>query len=159
VLIKFTVYGHPQPQGSTRAFIPKGWQRPIITSDNAKLKPWRQEITKAAIQALGETPLPAIARNLPVAVRMDFYLAKPQSTPKRVTRPVKKPDVDKLTRAIFDSLTGTVFVDDSQVVEVLIGKWYGQPERVEIFVSIARDDQRVHQVTQADSYSLFASTG
>ncbi len=38
--VKFTVYGRPVPQGSTRSFIPKGWTRAVITTDNKKLKPW-----------------------------------------------------------------------------------------------------------------------
>jgi crossover junction endodeoxyribonuclease RusA len=162
-MITFTVYGHPEPQGSTKAFIPKGWNRAIITSDNTKLKPWRQELTRAALEAnrngllpLSKTNGSLIAREIPVCVRMDFFLAKPVSTPKRVTRPTKKPDIDKLTRAIFDSLTGTVITDDSQIVEALVGKWYGIPERVEIFVSEAQNDLRVHEQTNVESYSLFA---
>jgi len=137
ILITFTVYGRPEPQGSTKAFIPKGWKRAIITSDNRKLKPWRQELTRAAIDAnIGNE---IIERNTPVCVRMDFYLARPQSLAKRFERPTKKPDIDKLTRAVFDSLTGTIITDDSQIVELMVGKWFGQPERVEVFVELAQN--------------------
>lgn len=151
--IKFTVYGRPEPQGSTRAFIPKGWTRPTITSDNKKLKPWRQEITRAAMDALGDTSLPAIGRELPVALRLDFYLARPQSLQKRILRPIKKPDADKLIRAVLDSLTGSLFVDDSQVVQLMVGKWFGQPERVEIFASVAQPE--AIGMIESDTYSLF----
>lgn len=138
-MITFTVYGHPEPQGSTKAFIPKGSDRAIITSDNRKLKPWRQELTRSALEANRGNAI--IGREVPVCVRLDFYLAKPASTPKRITRPTKKPDIDKLTRAVFDSLSGTIITDDSQIVEVLVGKWFGLPERVEIFIELAQPAQ------------------
>lgn len=67
-----------------------------------------------------------------VILDLSFYLARPKQLPKRITRPGKKPDLDKLIRATLDSLTGTVFEDDSQVVRVLAEKFYGLPERVEI---------------------------
>ena len=41
---------------------------------------------------------------------------------------------------VFDALTGTIFTDDSQVVELLVGKWFGLPERVEIFIELAQRD-------------------
>ncbi len=50
-------------------------------------------------------------------------MPRPVSTPKRVTPPaVKKPDLDKLARAILDALTHTVIADDSQVVELYAHK-------------------------------------
>lgn len=130
--LSFTVYGHPEPQGSTRAFVPKGWKRPIITTDNKKLKPWRQEVTRAAIDAVTEAGGEIIPRGTPVLLRLDFYLLRPPSLPKRVTRPTSRPDVSKLLRSVEDSLTGVVYEDDSQITVVRVTKQYGTPERVEI---------------------------
>ena len=100
--------------------------------------------------------LAVIERQIPVCVRMDFYLARPATLAKRFKRPTKKPDIDKLIRAIFDSLTGTIITDDSQIVELLVGKWYGAPERVEIFVTKAQDDVRVYEQSNVENYRLFA---
>ena len=50
--VEFTVHGTPQPQGSAKAFIPKGWKRAIITSDNRSLKPWRQDVSAMASEAM-----------------------------------------------------------------------------------------------------------
>jgi crossover junction endodeoxyribonuclease RusA len=140
-MIHFVCFGKPEPQGSTKAFIPKGWNRAIITSDNRKLKPWRQELTRAAVAVAIQLNGYPVQREVPVCVRIEFYLAKPASTPKRITRPAKKPDIDKLTRAVFDSLTGTIITDDSQIVEAMVGKWFGLPERVEIFIELAQPAQ------------------
>lgn len=143
-MIFFTVFGHPEPQGSTRAFIPKGWVRPIITSANAKLKPWRQELTRSMLE-VGSSRGGLIERETPVCVRLDFYLDRPASLAKKYFRPVKKPDVDKLIRAVFDSLTGTLIVDDSQIVELVVAKYFGSPERVDIRLNRVREDGgRIH---------------
>jgi Holliday junction resolvase RusA-like endonuclease len=60
----------------------------------------------------------------PVSLRCDFVMKRPTSTPKtRPTPPAtKKPDLDKLVRAVCDSLTGTVYADDSLVVEMVSTK-------------------------------------
>ena len=132
--IRLTVYCRPQPQGSTKAFIPKGWNRPVITTDNSKLKPYRQEVAQCARIAMGNTPM--IPRSIPVSVTCDFYFAKPPSIPKRRTFPTVKPDGDKLLRATWDAMTGIVYEDDSQIVRWEGRKHYGLPERVEIVVAI-----------------------
>jgi crossover junction endodeoxyribonuclease RusA len=63
-------------------------------------------------------PLPG-----PVAVELEFVMPRPSATPKRRTPPaVKKPDVDKLIRAVFDALTKVVWTDDSVVTAVSASK-------------------------------------
>src|SRR5437868_6535388 len=131
--LSLTVYGTPQPQGSTKAFIPKGWTRPVITTDNKKLKPWRQQIAGAAMAEMAGGAVTEKAVEL--AVR--FYFAKPKSTPKRITEKTTKPDIDKCLRGVLDALTGIVFRDDSQVVMVAMSKEFGTPERVEIDLLVA----------------------
>lgn len=126
----FTVYGTPIPQGSTRAFIPKGWKRPVITADNRKTKPWRQEIAGVAMELNG-VPWP-IEKPMPVRLELRFTLAKPKSVPKHLVCPTKKPDLDKLARAVLDALSGIAFEDDSQVCELVASKCYGQPETLRV---------------------------
>ena len=128
-MITFTVYGTPKPQGSTRAFIPKGWKRAIITTDNKQLKPWRQQITGTAI-ALGMIPIEG-----GVAMTLRFYFKRPKSVAKTRLRPTVKPDLDKLVRGCLDALTGIAYKDDSQVVQFTeISKHYDDVERAEISV-------------------------
>ena len=127
--IRLIVYGTPRSQGSTRGFIPKGWKRPIITTDNKKLKPWRQEVTGAAVD-LGLT---AFEQHVPLVMKLDFYFERPSScSVKKRPAMTVKPDADKLVRAVFDSLKGVLYHDDAQVVDHRARKHYGTPERVEI---------------------------
>jgi Holliday junction resolvase RusA-like endonuclease len=52
----------------------------------------------------------------------------------KVISKTTKPDVDKLLRALLDSMTGVVFVDDSQVTKCQVEKRFGSPERSVISV-------------------------
>jgi Holliday junction resolvase RusA-like endonuclease len=123
--LAFTVYGEAQPQGSAKAFIPKGWKRPIITSDNPDLKSWRQLVSEAANRALAQLPKGDRDYLLEgVRLTIAFYLPRPKSLPKRATAHTKKPDIDKCVRAILDALTSIAFRDDSQVCELVTVKHY-----------------------------------
>lgn len=132
--LTFTAFGTPQPQGSAKAFV-RG-NRAYITSANAKMKPYRHTLTQVAALTLQQCAIaaPLCARPLAVEVFVVWTLAKPKSTPKRVTMPTKKPDADKLLRAVFDALTGIAYEDDSQVVRVTASKQYGAPESTQITV-------------------------
>lgn len=123
----FVVHGVPIPQGSTRAFLPKGWKRPIITAANSKTKPWRQEIAGCALAEMERLGLSKIGRKIGVKVSAYFSFPRPQSLPKRVCDKTSKPDLDKLVRALLDAMTGVVFEDDSQVVMFAAKKGFGNP--------------------------------
>lgn len=131
----FTIFGVPQPQGSTRAFIPKGWERPIITSDNSKLKPWRQELAQTAMVAMRGCGAKMAARGVPISISLTFYFERPKSEKKSAIHKVTKPDLDKLLRAVLDGLTGIVYADDGQVCVAECRKLFGSPARLEIQVS------------------------
>lgn len=126
--VKFTVYGRPVPQGSAKAFYVKSLGRAVVTSDNKNLKPWRQQLSDTA-NALN-TPL--VPQENPVAITLDFWFERPKGAPKRRRGMTVKPDIDKLVRAVFDAMTGTLIEDDAQIVDVHARKHYGIPERVEI---------------------------
>ncbi len=124
--IKFDVSGLPIPQGSTRAFIVN--KRPVITSTSKGLNQWRQLVSSEA-QRRVDAPL-----EIPVAVTLHFRLPRPKSAPKKKrTYPDKRPDLDKLVRAVLDAITHVIISDDSQVVALTATKDYGPPGvRIEV---------------------------
>lgn len=134
--ITIVCYGKPQPQGSSRAFMPKGWTRPVITSANKGLKSFRQELSSAALEARAKIGADDIifGKHEAVEVTFAFFFQRPPSAPKSRVFPTTKPDADKLCRSVNDSLTGIIFHDDSQVVKMSAHKFYGSPERVELTV-------------------------
>jgi crossover junction endodeoxyribonuclease RusA len=133
VHIKFTVYARPQPQGSIRAFTPKGWKRPVLTSTNKDLKPFRQELSMVALAAMRDIGAEPIPFKSPVRLIANFYFHRPKSKSKKAYV-VVQPDIDKLVRAVSDSLSGICYHDDSQITKLQAEKWYGEPERIEIEV-------------------------
>ncbi len=121
----FCALGVPAQQGSKTANVitPKGGGRPraIVRDANSKtLKPWRDIVNQAALGAG-----PKLAG--PVAMVVVFTMPRPQSAPKKAIAPVKRPDLDKLVRAVWDSVTAAgLWGDDAQVVELHTQKvWTG----------------------------------
>src|SRR3990167_9467436 len=134
-----TVLGVPQPQGSARAFLPKGTHRPIITSDNPRLKGWRDLVAGEGSRALQAQGFPAGAV-IPGALHLtvQFFLPRPKALGSRTLAHVTRPDLDKLTRAIGDALSGVVYQDDAQVITLAASKQYagvGESPRVVITVT------------------------
>jgi Holliday junction resolvase RusA-like endonuclease len=137
--ISFTVYCTPTPQGSMKAFsyMKGGKPRASITSDNKKLKPYRQEVAQTALEAISKAgdDRPMFGKHVPVAMTMRCYFRRPPSIPKKRTEMVVKPDLSKLLRATEDALTGIVYNDDAQIVAHVTEKHYDGVERVEITVA------------------------
>lgn len=133
--ISFQVHGLPIPQGSTRAWVVHG--KPIITSSAKGLATWRRLVADVA-----QDYAPAEPWDGPVGIELHFGLPKPKSAPKRKrVWPDKRPDLDKLTRAVLDALTYVVFADDSQVVEIRASKDYGAPGVVVEIRRISVEDE------------------
>jgi len=83
--------------------------------------PWRERVALAAADAMAGAPM--IARGVAMAMAITFVMPRPASTPKTRTPPaVKRPDLDKLTRAVLDAMTNVTFPDDSAVVSLRVGK-------------------------------------
>lgn len=138
-MLRATIYGIPQPQGSVKAFTRKGSRFPILTSDNEKLKPWRQQVTQTAMAEMGRTGATMIKRPEGATVHVAFFFDRPKSTKDGATK-TTKPDLDKLVRGLLDALTGVAFEDDAQVAQLFCTKSYGSPARTELFVGKQRLD-------------------
>jgi len=116
IWIEFRVDGTPKPQGSKRAFVNPKTKRAIIVDDNkVELRDWRTDVKLMARKAMRDHPM--IVQPSAVVLGVAFVMPRPLSTPKSRTPPaIKKPDIDKLLRAIMDALSGTVYQDDAQVI-------------------------------------------
>ena len=121
--ISFAVRGTPTPKGSLTR-MPSGAMIPAGTAESRKrMESWRMDIRNEARRAMGERP----AISGPVRLFVEFAFLPPKSIPKRQQGWImhtKKPDVDKLFRALSDALTGIVWRDDSQVCMSAINKVY-----------------------------------
>jgi len=115
VTVTVRVDGNPAPQGSKRHV---GHGRMVEASK--RLRPWRATVAAAVKAAVGARVL---FPDGPVTVTLEFVMPRPVSTPKRSTPPaIRRPDIDKLARAVLDGITGTAIADDSQVTLLIAYK-------------------------------------
>ena len=122
------IAGIPAPKGSTKSFPFKranGTTGVSTTNANPKTKYWQERVaTEAQKMSIDNDRwyIKKDPRGGAVGVIMTFYLPQPKS--RKNSGPTTKPDADKLARAILDGLTGVLFDDDSQVVELAVYKKY-----------------------------------
>lgn len=136
--ISVTVYGLPAPQGSKR-HVGNG----VMIESSKKVKPWRQDVKQAALDAVATTtdwtPLDG-----PLVASMVFTFPRPQghyrtgrnahllrdSAP---PRPDRTPDLSKILRSTEDALTGVVWKDDARVVGYArLGKFYAGTDAADV---------------------------
>lgn len=131
-ILRYTIPGRPQPKGSV-TFVTKRYAK----SANSNLKGWHNIAQWEAAIAWAEEEYTQPMSG-PVKVSAFFYFARPKSVKKSVEHKTTKPDADKLLRAVFDSLTGIVIKDDSQVIGGCYGKYYcdGIEECTEVIMEI-----------------------
>ncbi|MGB3443849.1 MAG: RusA family crossover junction endodeoxyribonuclease [Actinophytocola sp.] len=117
------VPGKPAPQGSKRYLGVKGGKGITVESSKA-VAPWRADIRDSVKDHVAGRAQPGDA----VSVALTFVMPRPASAPKRSTPPaVKRPDVDKLARAVLDALSSAgVWEDDSQVTRLVASKRIAQ---------------------------------
>lgn len=137
--IKLVIYGEPIAQGRPR-FARAG--KFVHAYDPEKSQNYKQLVRLWATNQLKKIDGFKMFNNA-LCVGVDFYVGIPTSWSKKkrmeaacgLIRPVKKPDVDNLYKAVTDALTGLVWVDDSIITDVKIRKRYtANTARVELVI-------------------------
>lgn len=125
-MLDFHVIGAPAPQGSKKAIVLKKGKhagRAVVVEDSKHVKPWRAALAAAISEAMGSR----LAFDGPLALHLRFVLPAPPSlSRKELARgPCKKPDLDKLVRAVMDAITDAgAWADDGRVVHLDVWKRY-----------------------------------
>jgi Holliday junction resolvase RusA-like endonuclease len=113
--VSLSVVGDPASQGSHAIM-----QGRIVQVNSKKHKAWRNAITQTALATLPADWEPI---DEPCELIVNFYMPKPASVKRSL--PTVSPDLDKLIRAVGDSLTDSgVVVDDSRIVRISARKLY-----------------------------------
>ena len=124
----FTVLGTAAPQGSKR-HVGNG----VMLESSDRVRPWRQDVRFAAL----EKRPPDWDMTTPMRLDLVFWFARPAShygikngiTYLKSNAPVQPVsarlgDIDKLSRAVLDALTGVAYLDDRQVIKLEARKAY-----------------------------------
>ena len=131
-LISFTVYGEPVP-----------WKRPRFNGkskhvfEDSKVKEYKAKV----IEAFEESGGGYFEVGTPLEVEISFYLQVPRSYSEkkklnliRKERPTKRPDNDNLYKGVTDGLNEIAYLDDSQIVDTHIHKFWSDRPRAEITI-------------------------
>jgi Holliday junction resolvase RusA-like endonuclease len=151
--LEFFVPGQPVPQGSKTALISKSTGRPLVLDKDVRLPQWRQKVTSYALDAVAQNNPAGYPLVGPIGAQIIFFMPRlethylpanskrdrPELRPSAPTHKDTAPDIDKLLRAILDSLTDArVWGDDGQVVFVTTQKCYEDYRGPGVLISIGR---------------------
>jgi Holliday junction resolvase RusA-like endonuclease len=126
--------GEPRPQGS-KIPVQRGAKIVLIEAQK-QLPAWREHMTKMLqLKRLEEPTRFETATN----VALTFWLPRPKSVKRQY--PTSTYDIDKLTRAVLDSITkAEIWRDDSDVVELTVRKTYADMHEAGVLISITPFD-------------------
>lgn len=144
-IFKATVYGHPEPGGSKKGVTwhaKDGRSGTNVIDANPKAGKWRDHVAEVTGKLWEGHRL----IDDPIWVQFVFYVARPKGhygakgnlLPSAPKWPAVRPDALKLARVAEDGMTGQVYRDDALIVDEVLRKRFGTPERVEISVWLAR---------------------
>lgn len=131
-MIEFTIFGEPVAQGRPRFSSHGGFTRAY---DPKKSKDFKNYVKLVASEFAPKNLLEG-----PLLLEVKVYKPSLKSFSKKKVaaaelgelRPITKPDVDNYVKGIKDGLNQVIWKDDSQIVSLLVQKFYSQKPRVEI---------------------------
>ena len=131
----FCVEGTPVPKGRPRF---RSVGKFVQTYTDSKTREFEAVVAEASSKAMGESdPL-----RTPLKVFLQFTMPIPASVTKKRLKSIldgmevhtKKPDLDNLIKATLDGMSGIVFDNDSQIVNISATKKYGTHPQTDILV-------------------------
>ncbi len=137
--VEFFVPGVPASGGSKRQVIHRHTGKVVTMDDCRRNRDWRAVVALAAREAMGGRP----PLDGPLEVELRFVVPRPRGhygsgrNAGRVRAaappyPTTKPDVLKLARSTEDALSGVLYVDDAQTIELHARKRYGDRPGCEV---------------------------
>ena len=87
--------------------------------------------------------LPSNFFEKPLKVEICIFMQIPKATSKKNKetmlkhdlRPIKRPDIDNVSKNILDALNGIVYADDKQIVELAVKKYYAERDYIQIKIT------------------------
>jgi Holliday junction resolvase RusA-like endonuclease len=133
-MFQLFVAGEPRPQRSKKAF--NRGAHIVLVEANKDLPAWRDHMKKMFELKMMELDN---RFDTAVSVSLTFWLTRPKTVTRQYA--TKTYDIDKLTRAVLDSLTqGGVIQDDSNVVDLTARKTYADNHEAGVLVTLAPFD-------------------
>ena len=134
-MVTYIVYGEPVGKGRPR-FARRG--NFVSTYTPEKTKTYEDEIRMMARAAMGsseplDTPM-TVAIYIRVGIPASYSKQKRKDALAGIIKPMKKPDLDNITKCFLDGMNDIVYLDDKQVVNLHVTKVYAETPAVEVMV-------------------------
>jgi Holliday junction resolvase RusA-like endonuclease len=134
--LSFTVPGPPRGKGRPRATI-RGAHAAVYT--DAKTASYENLVALAGMAALGALP----PFDCPLVVQLLIRVTPAKSATRKALAamlggdqpPAKRPDIDNVAKAVTDGLNARVYVDDAQIVRLVVEKVYAATSGVDVTIS------------------------
>ena len=135
--VKFEVLGTPVGKSRPKFSTVNGH---AVAYTPAKTVNYENLVKLAYRQECGE--IEPYEKDVPLAAYITAYFPIPKSASKKKREEMlcgrvmhtHKPDCDNIVKAILDALNGIAYYDDSQIVQIHVGKYYSDQPRVEITI-------------------------
>jgi Holliday junction resolvase RusA-like endonuclease len=117
--IQFDIPGIAFPQPRPRITIRNGhaW-----AYESERVRPWKQAVEISTRINLTKS---VFYSEVPVYLKLAFWLPRPKSLPKKIDRHVKRPDLDNVIKSTVDAMTRAgAWKDDSQIYKLTAEKLY-----------------------------------
>jgi Holliday junction resolvase RusA-like endonuclease len=128
-MFQLFVPGEPRPQGSKKAF--NRGKHIVLVEANKQLPAWREQMRKAFEIKMLELDNPLVTA---VSVSLTFWLTRPKTVKREYATGTY--DLDKLTRAVLDSLQDKVLTNDNLVVDLTARKNYADNHESGVLVTV-----------------------
>jgi crossover junction endodeoxyribonuclease RusA len=132
-MFELFVPGEPRPQGSKKAF--QRGLKIVLVEANKQLPAWREQMRKAFEMKMLERDTPF---STAVSVSITFWLTRPKTVKREYATGTY--DLDKLTRAVLDSLQDKVLTNDNLVVDLTARKNYADNHESGVLVTVTPFD-------------------
>lgn len=133
-MFELFIAGDPRPQGSKKAF--NRGAHIVLVEANKDLPAWRDHMKKMFALKMMEFDH---RFDVAVSVSLTFWLRRPKTVTRQYA--TQTYDIDKLTRAVLDSLTqAEVIKDDSYVVDLTVRKNYDDLHEPGVLVTLTPFD-------------------
>ncbi len=127
-MTKTIILGQPQGKGRPRV-TRRGTYTPKKTKDYQKL-------VQTSFISQNRNHIPSLE---PIEARLKCFYQIPKAASKvkrekmiqGEIRPVVKPDLDNVAKAVLDALNGLAYKDDNQIISLKVEKYYDEVARVE----------------------------
>jgi Holliday junction resolvase RusA-like endonuclease len=125
-MIHITIPGEPQGKARARTFYHRTAKR-IVSMTPDKTQNYEALIKQIAQDVAGDTYFDG---KIEMTIKAYYEIAasdkgtKKRNKEQNITRPTKKPDADNIAKVVCDSLNKVVYKDDTQVVRLIVEKWY-----------------------------------